>query len=276
MSYMLTDNEEQIAREWEKYEGYTVRPVGSTVDYYYRLMRASSRHHKHLLYGGTPEVRSLFQLLTYPVTLLDKNIEMVRAMGRLTFARMPLAKNETFVNQNWLAVDLLNKKFDLLIGDDAINMVPWHDFSLFLQNAYHLLSDEGLFACHLLVKPDETLINKSINDLLIEYQCGNILSIYELASRLNFICFDRHSYKMGWQQTIKALGKEKLDLFKPKLDFINTFKFCNSQFYCPPQQQFEEKVNQFFEIIELFYPHEHVYCQYEPIYLLKKRRNAHG
>jgi hypothetical protein len=75
---------------------------------------------------------------------------------------------------------------------------------------------------------------------------------------------------MGWQHTIENLGRQQLDLFKPALDFFNTFKFCNSRFYCPPQLLFEEKAGPYFEIKELFYPHEHHYCQYEPVYLFKK------
>jgi len=274
MRYMLTSNEEQIAKEWGKYQGYTVRPLPSTIAYYRHWIARKTLQQKYLIFGGTPEIRSLFQALALKVVLLDKNIEIVRAMGRLTLANIPIEKNETLIKKNWLEANSLPQKFDLLIGDDAINMVSWNDFSLFLKTAYQLLNEDGIFICHLLVKPAEKLINNRIDDLLVEYQRGDIPSVYDLASRLNFICFDKKQYSMGWQQTIEALGKEKLDLFKPDLDFIDTFKFCNSLFYCPPQQQFEEKTHQYFEIVELFYPHEHHYCQYEPVYILKKKAHA--
>ncbi len=268
MRYMLTSNEERIAAEWEKYQGYTVRPLPSTVAYYQRFI---SQQKTALLYGGTPEIRSLFQARTLPLVILDINKEMVHAMGRLTPNKLPLSHQESLLTMNWLATDSLTTTFDLLMADDAINMVRWDDFDLFLRNAHALLQADGLFICHLLVKPDDVLIYKTVDDIFDEYKHHAIPSLYDLASRLNFICYDHNHYSMGWQQTITMLGKEKLNLFKPDFDFINTFKFCNSRFYCPPQAEFEAIATLYFHIEELFYPHEYHYCRFEPIYVLRKR-----
>ncbi len=269
MYYMLTSNEQQIAHEWEKYRGYTVRPLPSTIAYYQHWI-AHVKPPSSLIYGGTPEIRNLFQALAFHVVMIDKATEMVRAMGTLTRDGTPIAVNETFVNKNWLQAGSLNQQFDLVIGDDAINMVSWKEFDLFLQHTHQLLHDNGLFICHLLVQPDEKLINQSVDDVFKEYKRGDIPSIYDLASRLNFICYEQAFYRMGWQDSIRTIGKKKLDLFKPDLDFYHTFKYCNSQFYCPPQHAFETLVKRYFAIEEIFYPHEHQYCQFEPVYTLKK------
>jgi hypothetical protein len=45
---------------------------------------------------------------------------------------------------------------------------------------------------------------------------------------------------------------------------------CNSKFYCPPQLAFEALAKQYFSIREVFYPHEHDYCLFEPVYVLQK------
>ena len=76
---------------------------------------------------------------------------------------------------------------------------------------------------------------------------------------------------MGWQQTINHLGIDALNKFKPDFDFIDTFGYCNSKFYCPPQLAFESIANKYFTIKEIFYPDEHHYCIFEPVYVLQKK-----
>ena len=75
---------------------------------------------------------------------------------------------------------------------------------------------------------------------------------------------------MGWQQTINAIGAAQLNVFKPDFDFIDIFGLCNSKFYCPPQLAFEALAKQYFSVIEVFYPDEHDYCLFEPVYVLQK------
>ena len=207
---------------------------------------------KFLLYGGTPEIRSLFQKQNLNVTLIDRSKEVVYAMGLLTACGNPLSNNETFIQTDWLSNHIPNQ-YDFIIGDDAINMVEWSNFELFLENTHRMLKDNGVFVCHLLVKPDDELINKQLSDVVIEYEQGKIKSHFDLASRLNFICYDNKAYAMGWQRTINMIGKEQLNVFKPRFDFVNTFGFCNSQFYCPPQNEFEKILTNYFEIQEIFY-----------------------
>jgi len=270
MSYILTLNEEQIAIEWEKYKGYTVRPLPSTIAYYAGIINNQAHNSTFFIYGGTPEIRSQFQQLSHHVVIADKSPVIVRAMGRLTRDAMPIAHNEHYVELDWLYTSLLQSKFDLLIGDDAINMVSWDYFDLFLKNAATILNPNGLFICHLLVQPDHSLIDKSFSDVMNEYKNGIIKNHYDLASKLNFICYDEHDYSMGWQRTINIIGKKQLQLFLPDFDFITLFGLCNSKFYCPPQLEFERIAQHYFSIEEIFYPHEYDYCLFEPVYVLKK------
>lgn len=150
-------------------------------------------------------------------------------------------------------------------------MVEWTQFELFLSNANRVLKRNGLFICHLLVKPAECFIMNNIDDVRREYEDGVIRTEYDLASRLNFMCYDTNSYAMGWQNTIEQLGINQLDQFKPDFDFVGTFGRCNSKFYCPPQDKFERLVDHYFHIEEVFYPYEHEYCQFEPVYVLRKK-----
>lgn len=272
MSYMLISNEKTIAEEWKKYAGYTVRPLPSTCAYYQDLIQSNRNKESFLMYGGTPEIRSLFQESNLNVTLTDQSELIVRAMGYLTKTAVPIAANEELIVTNWLNLDgAADNSYDLLIGDDAINMVEWTQFELFIFNANRVLKRNGLLICHLLVKPEECLITNKIDVVRRDYENGIIKTKYDLASRLNYICYDHKSYGMGWQNTIEQLGITQLDQFKPGFDFVDTFGRCNSKFYCPPQDRFELLLDNYFQIEEVFYPHEHEYCQFEPVYVLRKK-----
>lgn len=271
MKYMLTSDEKHIANEWQKYQGYTSRPLPNVIHYYRQIILSYSSMHKYLMFGGTPEIRTIFQELNKNIVLFDRSEMMIRAMGRLTHRKQCIADNEYFINMDWLDHHMLDKQFEFIIGDNAINMVNFDHFERFLQNAYRMLVHDGIFLCHLLVKPDNALINKTVADVINEFNQGLIKSKYDLASRLNFICFDNTNYSMGWQQTIETIGKKQLDRFKPTLNFIDTFGCCNSRFYCPPQDIFEKLAEKYFYIDEIFYADEHDYCLFEPVYVLRKK-----
>lgn len=271
MQYMLTSCEENMAKEWMKYEGYTVRPLPSTTSYYKEIIESKECTNKFLLYGGTPEIRSIFQECGFNVVMVDKSPEVVRAMGRLTQSHKPISGNETLIELDWLELNLIDEKFDVLMGDDAINMVNWEYFDLFLKNAAQILNHDGIFICHLLVKPDDLLIDMTFSEIMSDYQSGRIKNHYDLASRINFICYDKDSHGMGWQHTIATIGEAQLNRIPGDFDFCQTFGVCNSKFYCPPQFDFESLVKKYFVIEEIFYPHEHEYCLFEPLYLLKKK-----
>jgi len=273
MSYMLVNDEIKIALEWEKYKGYTVRPLQTTINYYEKMILTYLKQEPSLLYGGTPEIRTLFQKHNLKVTIVDCSELMVRAMGYLAHNRIPLSENEYFVESDWLTIDPPIGKVSLAIGDDAINMVSWSDFPIFIQNVHKLLLDDGVFICRLLIKPDDKFIDQNFFHVIDEFKNDYIKSRYDLVSRLNFICYDKKNYSMGWQQTIKQLGKDRLDYlaFDSDLDFVGTFGFCNSKFYCPPKKEFEYLISDYFKILEIFHPSEYEYCMYEPVYLLQKK-----
>lgn len=268
---MLIKDELKIAFEWERYKGYTVRPLKSTIDYYENVILKYIGEGPGLMYGGTPEIRTLFQKYNLKLTMIDCSELMVRAMGWLTRSGIPIAKNENFVKSNWLKINPSMNKFPLLIGDNAINMINWDDFPIFIGNAHELLFKNGIFICHLLIKPADNLINENFFHLVNEFKCKNIKSHYDLASRLNFICYDEKNYGMGWQQTIKKIGKDRLEYLAHDFDFVGTFGFCNSKFYCPPKNKFEDLISNYFHVIETFYSSEHEYCMYEPAYILRKK-----
>lgn len=270
--YMLVETPEAIAREWEKYAGFTVRPQPSTIDYYHEVIDGKQSGTRHAILGATPEIRSVYQSREQAVTLLEQSLEMVQAMGSLTIANEPLSSYERWQRVDWRTMSShCVDQYHLIIGDDAINMLAWQEFDGFLAQVNRLLVPGGEFLCRLLLQPDLIYRRQSFTQVMREYFDGVIKSKYDLASRLNFICYDEVSMQMGWRTTIEKIGRENLNQFKPAFDFTATFKACNSRFTCPPQVQFERLINHHFDIVEVFYSSEHEFCDFEPVYRLIKR-----
>jgi SAM-dependent methyltransferase len=274
--YLIPQTPSDICALWESFKGYTVRPVPSTETYYEtRLSRLGARGRQVLVYGGTPEIRNVILRVAASATIVDRSKAMVEAMGLLTSGRCLLNPNERFVEADWLEIPLDDGHADIAIGDDAINMVDWEKFDEFAATTARLLKPGGHFICHLLVRPDESLRNTSVAQVLQDYRDGVIRSQYDLASRLNFVFYDNRTYRMGWQASLagirRLLEENTADEYRELADFISRFQLCNSSFACPPVKEWEELITRYFTIEEVFTPREHDYCQFEPVYLLRRR-----
>lgn len=270
--YMAVSDLEDIASNWQLYKGFTVRPLPSTERYYQSVVnRFSAPDHKLVVYGGTPEIRTVIYEVGRNAVIVDRAPTMVNAMGLLTSGGKPLLDNETIIQGDWLNIPL-SASADLAFGDDAVNMVPWESFGKFMSEAHRFLVKHGLYACHLLVQPEERYRRQSAADVIREYEEGGIGSEFDLASRINFTFYDEAIYRMGWQQSIAGL-KRLLEAGKITSDhgFIERFTNCGSMFACPPQKEWERLIEPLFSIEEIFYPSEYDYCRFEPLYLLRKR-----
>jgi SAM-dependent methyltransferase len=274
--YLAPESHAAISEMWRTFEGFTVRPVPSTVSFYERTLRRLGAHQRRVLsYGGTPEIRECLLRLGAAATIVDRSRTMVEAMGLLTSGGRFINPNEQLVEASWLDVPLPDGCVDIAIGDDAINMVDWADFNAFLATTARLLSPGGHFICHLLVQPDESLRRQGVADVLRDYRAGAIRSEFDLASRINFVFYDDETYRMGWQNSITGLRRPAAgngDSDIPELlAFIERFRLCNSSFACPPRPEWERLVTRLFHIEDVFTPQEHDYCRFEPVYLLRKK-----
>lgn len=270
--YMAVTDLESIASNWQLYKGFTVRPLPSTEDYCRSVVERFSTPEQNLMvYGGTPEIRTAIHDANRQAIIVDRSPTMVYAMGLLTSGGKSLLNRETIVQGDWLNVPL-GPKIDLAFGDDAVNMMSWQDFGKYMAEANRFLARGGLYACHLLVQPDEEYRRQSAADVIREFEERKISSQYDLASRINFTFYVEESYKMGWQQSIAGLRK-LLEAGKIGSDhgFIERFTNCGSVFACPPQKEWERLIDPMFSVEEIFYPKEYDYCRFEPLYLLRKR-----
>ena len=123
-----------------------------------------------------------------------------------------------------------------------------------------------------MVAPESKYRKQNAADVIKEYEAGTILSLEDLASRINFTYYDDSNYQMGWQRSIAGLAALKeARTIRTDHGFTERFTNCNSVFACPPQADFESIVKTQFKIEEVFYPTEHDYSRFEPLYLLRKK-----
>ncbi|HLB41904.1 MAG TPA: class I SAM-dependent methyltransferase [Gammaproteobacteria bacterium] len=273
LGYMAVSDLKDIAANWQLYKGFTVRPLPSTEQFYrYVVEHFSDPDQKLMAYGGTPEIRTVIHDANRQAVIVDRAPVMVYAMGLLTSGEKPVLDNERVVQGDWLNMPFGKSFAHLAFGDDAVNMIKWESFDRYMHEAHRVLLDNGLFACHLLVQPEERFRRQSTVDVIREYEVRKIKSEFDLASRINFTFYDEETYQMGWQRSIAGLKRlreiREIDSIQ---GFIKRFENSNSIFACPPQQEWEKLIEPLFSIEEIFYPSEHDYCRFEPLYLLRKR-----
>ena len=272
--YMKVTEHKQIAQQWEKYKGFTIRPLPSTQAFYQSVVeRYSVTGDPVMVHGGTPEVRNaILDAGERKTTLVDRSLTMVHAMGLLVADGKPLQPTETAVEGQWLKLPVADNSQQVVLGDDAVNMVSWPEFPQFMDEAHRVLKDGGVYGCHLLVQPMDAFRGQPIEEVVAEYANKRIPSLEDYASRVNFAFYDEDTYKMGWQQSIKGL-REALGDKRIKNDhgFIQRFAECGSVFACPPQKDFEKLVAPKFKVLDVFYPTEHDYSAFEPLYVLQKK-----
>ena len=106
-----------MAERWHLYKP-PARPSPGDTAVYESFMREPMRT---LLLGSTPEIRSLARRYGHHLTAVDLDPQVYRALERLVDS--PGGEAERFVCCDWLEMEL-QLKFDLVIGDGSINMLP--------------------------------------------------------------------------------------------------------------------------------------------------------
>lgn len=93
-----------------------------------------------MVLGSTSEFRDVFSKYKLPCTVVEYNEENYRLLGSL----MKRKKfKETLVVGDWRTVKL-KQKFDLIIGDFCLNVIPKADVPVFVANIAGLLGPQGM------------------------------------------------------------------------------------------------------------------------------------
>lgn len=104
-----------------------------------------------LVLGSTSEFRDLAAQYKLPCTVIEYNTENYNALGSL-MKRKPL--KETLVVGDWRTIKL-KQKFDLILGDFCVNVLPKKDQPQFIKNVANLLAPRGFCMLKTFVRYDE-------------------------------------------------------------------------------------------------------------------------
>lgn len=135
---MLHDKIWDIAQTWGKYCS-PARPDASEIKLVEEQLKSGM---KVLLLGSTPEYRDILSKNKCLTTIVDYSHDNFLAMSRLMNNKQP--QNEQFIKANWLDIPVIDK-FDLIIGDHVINLLPLDQWSIFLDKIKSLLKPGATF-----------------------------------------------------------------------------------------------------------------------------------
>lgn len=136
-----------LAETW-KHFGEPARPSASEVNIVDGKIRPGM---KVLLLGSTPEYRDILVKKNCCVVIVDYNEDNFKAMSSL-MTEKPL--KETFIKENWLNMRFLSQRFDLIIGDHVINLLPVAEWNNFLETVHLLLNPNGSFLQRVIARPE--------------------------------------------------------------------------------------------------------------------------
>jgi hypothetical protein len=126
-----------------------------------------------LLLGSTPEFRDLLSKKKCSVTIAEYSEENFSAMTQL-MKETPFS--EDFHQTNWLDMKF-TKKFDFILGDHIINLIPMDKWRDLVRNFKGYLKPESTLLQRVIVRPDT--YNKSLSDIFVNTK---VLSNKELFS----------------------------------------------------------------------------------------------
>lgn len=110
-----------VASDW-KWVGPPARPSVSELSVIDSVLRRYPRHSRMLILGSTAEFRDLAYEHKFDTTIMDYNPRNYEILRR--YMRHPSGEPEqTLVEKDWREIDY-ESRFDIVLGDLALNMVP--------------------------------------------------------------------------------------------------------------------------------------------------------
>ena len=135
------DNLWKLAETWKNMR-HPPRPSQKNQEVYEKYIKEVSKREnpKMLVLGSTPSIRDLANKHGVDITVIDNNPRAYKALKMLKERE----GDENFVKQDWEEMDI-EKKFDLIMGDTALNMLKWEQYSNVIENIREHLKSDGLY-----------------------------------------------------------------------------------------------------------------------------------
>lgn len=266
---MPKDWADEFVYHWKYYIA-PARASPSDLEFIKKKILQKGRAAKILVLGATPEYRNLCGELGIEVTLLDFSRKNYEYLANEVKNR----PKETFVEGDWLNT-VLDEKFDIILGDNVIDMINKKDLKALLSNISRMLKKDGLFMPRTYVRDKGERYNPE--QVIKEYReerKGQPLFTGTIRN-LNLAAYnfkkDRVIFKDMWKIVKDLHGRGIVS--DEELEEYRNFSFENRDFrlFIPLRGELDKALSKFFDIKEIFYGTEEYLKGQLPLHVLMKK-----
>ena len=264
------DLEKKMAARWKR----LIPPSRPSKDYMalyekYVLLEAEKKDKLTWgLLGCTPEIRSLAGKYQAEILCIDNNPAAFPAFRLLCEP----SKNEKFLCSDWLDVNL-PEKFDVILGDGAVSMLPLEKHEALLNSIYKMLKPEGIALLRIhVIAPSQFENPRQIFDWYRENAADKPV-YYATKPHLNQFCLDPETMKTNinlLQNMIQNLYTDKI-IDTEEFEAFEKLKDGSTELQYTKKELFEQIVAPYFKIEGIYYARDFPNGLNRPLYHLRKK-----
>ncbi len=244
-----------------------LRPSAADIKVYRKLLKhclVKDRVTNVLVLGAVPEIRDLLSRFYTAVTVVGRDKKLVRALTALRRSQ----SRETIVITPWQRIPLSNK-YDVVIGDLSLNLLPLRSLETVLMRIAKLLREGGYFIHRTMAFHQQTPVE--VKKILVDWRRGKInasefwwlTSVYS-----DFASFDSKGMVKQERKFIQLMQQLYQDeaLTKSEMHKLDRF-ILGIDFTILPQKQWEQLLSQYFIIKKITKSDSFKYSRDIPIWL---------
>lgn len=272
----------QIAYDWKTYFTSPSRISPQEIEKYREWLKEINKDKKllkGLVMGATPELRDALTEFGYKAYSIDINLEMFLAMTELLKNKNP---GEILIRADWLDNPLVDRYFDVVVGDAVLPNIPWNEREHLLSEVKRWLKPDGIFLTRAFCVPDKKPF-ENVDQVLEHFSKKKqsiIQSALEMVLEFHILTYDPKDHLGSFAKAKEALEeyhKRKGFKFKNKNlqeihDIVWNFwckKFVNKVFVYAYRDKEEDDYKKYFKIVEIFEAKDHDYSKITPMYFLR-------
>ena len=259
--------DDKIARIW-KYNVPPGRPSNSELkifEHYFREISKKIKKPNVLILGSTPELRDLSIKYRFNPVVIDYNKNNFYILKNL----MKQKGKERFVHCDWRKMNLRDK-FQLVVGDLSLNMVPFTDQEKIVKKLRRII-DNGFFVHRTWIRRLDKY--KNLKEIIKEHKIKRkgMNGFSSFCLPMIHYCYDQKDDCIRFGDVIRVLKKTLDKGLITKREFNDVYRIWNDYKmpnYLPNKKKFEKMIKNYFTIEDVKYG-VNWFKEFCPIYVLK-------
>lgn len=225
-----------------------LRPSEMDSEFYEKFARKfANKGADMLILGATPELRDIALKNNILPVSCDLEDNIFEAMTRL----MKTSGKEEFIHSNWLDLKE-DRKFDLIMGDGSLNMLPADYAEVFMKKIYNLLKNNGFFVHRFGITNEKMTLNH-FKTAMQQYRKEKRKKRGKALPIFSYVFMLAESLRNNYYPDLTSYDLFQQILFKDMLDEekeeIEPFLIKNKSYH-PKIKELHYIVTKYFEILE--------------------------